>query len=182
MAKWTTCIVGRGTSSKRGDGGRSLVPMTPEGTSRESEEASVTPAVKLGSAAIISLVVGSATPALIVYESAKRGTLLRGPPARGPCHGSDRWPTESTLQRKANHRTYCPPSEMVCSCPRAISNDQHATTSTRSDCCPRARRRVAAPDSEVFASSLGNSPRGDILMGEANVSAKGVDCSMRRWA
>ena len=156
MAKWTTCIVGRGTSSKRGDGGRSLVPMTPEGTSRGSVEASVTPAVKLGSAAIISLVVGSATPALIVDESAKRGILLRGPPARGPCHGNDRWPTESTLQRKVNHRTYCPPVRWFA----------HAQGRSRTiDTQPLRHARIAAPalgDASLLRIPKYSRPRSEI--------------------
>src|SRR5688572_20859230 len=72
--------------------------------------------------------------------------------------------------------------ERACAGQRVISEDRPLTPSTRSGFRPHARRRVAAPDSDVFASSLGNSPRGDVPMGETNVPAQGVDCSMRHWA
>jgi hypothetical protein len=170
--------VRRGTSSKRGDGGRSLVPMTPEGTFRESEEASVTPAVTLGSAAhhlpCYQICYTHADCSRIREEGhfvARSTSPWPSPRQRSLAYGIDPL-AESELPILLS------PDEMVCSCRRAISNDRHATTSTRSDCCPRARRRVAAPDSDVFASSLGNSPRGDPPMGEANVPAKCVDCRM----
>src|SRR3712207_3261377 len=88
--------MGRGTSSKRDDGGRSLVPMTPVGTPRDSEEASMTPAVYIGSAAITTLAVRSPTPTAILAQSEKLSMLFYGQPARGRRIGSDCGSTGST--------------------------------------------------------------------------------------
>jgi hypothetical protein len=152
--------VRRGTSSKRGDGGRSLVPMTPEGTSRESEEASATPAVKLGSAAhhlpSCQNCYSHADCSRIREEGhfvTRSTSPWPSPLQRSLAYGIDPL-TESELPILLS------PDEMVCSFPRAISNDRHATTSTRSDCCP------ALGDVSLLRIGMYSRPRSEIPLGE----------------
>jgi hypothetical protein len=155
-SRWASSVR-RGTSSKRGDGGRSLVPMTPEGTSRESEEASATPVVRLGSAA-------HHLPCYQICFTHADCSRIREE-GHFVTRSTSAWP--SPRQRslidpltESEIPILLSPDEMVCSCPRAISNDRHATTSTRSDCCP------ALGDMSLLRIPMYSRPRSEIPLGE----------------